>query len=228
MRTRPRGGYRIARLLTQALLMVVAYIGFIVYTTPIVAAQSSTTGACIKAASTYDNCTANDTGFGAFTVINVTDGCTSPSDTFTAEIKAEVISTGQTKYDVGMWINLDGTDAINGNSCYRQILSPGVASPYPGLNLTGGNGPFRIEDGDSCGDIRQNESTVALIPKAAMMVVSNTAVMMLTPGVCCAVALGTMDLSVCARRTVVGMMWRLASTISGFVLPRKENQFSIA
>lgn len=161
MRTRPRGGYRIARLLTQALLMVVAYIGFIVYTTPIVAAQSSTTGACIKAASTYDNCTANDTGFGAFTVINVTDGCTSPSDTFTAEIKAEVISTGQTKYDVGMWINLDGTDAINGNSCYRQILSPGVASPYPGLNLTGGNGPFRIEDGDSCGDIRQNESNFA-------------------------------------------------------------------
>ncbi|TDJ05123.1 MAG: DUF4215 domain-containing protein, partial [Deltaproteobacteria bacterium] len=79
---------------------------------------------CVAAAAGVANCVANDTGFVSFTVLSVSDGCTDPSDTFTAELRVEVVSTATTRYDIGLWLNLDGTNAINGALCHRQILVP--------------------------------------------------------------------------------------------------------
>ncbi|HMN29093.1 MAG TPA: hypothetical protein PKE45_13155, partial [Caldilineaceae bacterium] len=129
-----------------------------------VLAQTSTTSGCIYPVSGYNGCTANDTGLASFTVLRILDGCTSASDTFTALVQTQTRSTSQRRYDIGIWVNLDGTDAINGASCYRQILAPVVSSPFPNLNLDGGSGPYRSEDGDLCGDIRQDETNVINLP----------------------------------------------------------------
>jgi uncharacterized repeat protein (TIGR01451 family) len=146
---------------------------------------TNTTSACIKAVSGFDVCTANDTKIVEFAVVSLIDGCTSPDDTFTALLKAKTVSTAATRYDIGLWVSLDGSSAITGNSCYRQILSPVApnasagdvpataaslatvqpsgldTATFPTLDLTGGNGPYRDEDGDMCGDIHKNESNFA-------------------------------------------------------------------
>ena len=127
-------------------------------------AQTSTTNGCIYPVSGYHGCTANDTSLADFTVLRILDGCTSPSDTFTALVQAQTRSTAKHRYDIGIWVNLDGTDAITGASCYRQMLAPVVSSPFPGLNLNGGSGPYRNEDGDMCGDIYKDETNIVNLP----------------------------------------------------------------
>ena len=111
---------------------------------------------------TRNCCTANDTGLAAFAVREIVDGCTSPNDTFTAKVVATTKSTAATRYDIGIWVNLDGTDAINGNQCYRQILTPVIPNPWLGVTINGG--PYFSYDGDMCGDIRKNDLTVAYLP----------------------------------------------------------------
>jgi uncharacterized repeat protein (TIGR01451 family) len=126
-------------------------------------AQSSGLGSCIQPASGFSGCTANDVNFGTFFAI-VDDGCTGPNDTFTAIVKTQIVGTANQRYDVGLWLNLNGASAItdNGaNACFRQTLSP-VTVGQP--DLTSGNGPFReLEEGakaDACGDLAQGELNV--------------------------------------------------------------------
>ncbi len=111
-------------------------------------------GACIGAEIERPNCTANDVQYSAFKVIKVMDGCTSTSDTFTAQISAEAIATANERYDIGFWIGLTdyaatdpdaepGDGALYGETCYRQILSP-LTTVLAEVNAAGRPGAVRV------------------------------------------------------------------------------------
>ena len=95
-----------------------------------------TSGQCVDAVITSigvpnqapANCTANDVTFVVVGLGTVDDGCTSTSDTITMFLGAELRNTtAQTRYDIGMYISLNGQSAKTGSSCARAMLSP-VAS----------------------------------------------------------------------------------------------------
>ncbi|MCH6561978.1 MAG: DUF4215 domain-containing protein, partial [Myxococcales bacterium] len=71
---------------------------------------------CIASVSPGSNCTSKDLGFASFTILEILDGCTDPNDTFTARLRVEIKSQATARYDIGLWVNLDGTDALNGAS----------------------------------------------------------------------------------------------------------------
>jgi len=75
-------------------------------------------------------CTANDTSFVLVGLGVQGDGCINGTDYITMFFEARLKTTAATRYDLGMWISLDGTDAYNYNSatkgtCGHQVLRPG-------------------------------------------------------------------------------------------------------
>ncbi|TDI94916.1 MAG: DUF4215 domain-containing protein, partial [Deltaproteobacteria bacterium] len=119
-----------------------------------------TSNGCIGPVTGLDNCVANDTGFVAFEVLNLIDGCTDPNDTFTVELRGDVRTNAQARYDIGLWINLDGTDAISGATCHRQILVPISADPNDFPDPNNIIGLYRDLENtptiDICGDIEDS------------------------------------------------------------------------
>src|SRR5689334_16883409 len=80
------------------------------------------------------------------------DGCTSTADTATVDLVVTVTASQPTRYDIGLYIALDGGDARTG-ICSHQFLGPALSPPAMALDLTSGNGPYHNLDGDGCGDI---------------------------------------------------------------------------
>lgn len=106
------------------------------------------------------NCTANDISFVLIGLGNQTDGCVNASDTVDIQMGATLATTATTRYDVSMWVALDGGDGRNG-LCGRQILVPADtfgSTPPTAAELNSGNGPFRNEDNDVCGDLRSGDN----------------------------------------------------------------------
>ncbi len=66
------------------------------------------------------------------------------------------------RYDVGVFINPNGTSARTGGCC-KYILAPTTVVNGNDVNATGGCGPYRNFDNDTCGDIKANELTYAII-----------------------------------------------------------------
>ena len=73
---------------------------------------------------------------------------------------ANLVIGATTRYDLGMYIATDGGSALIGSSCYKDVLQP-----LADLNAAGnpmnplGTGPFKNEDGDSCGEANPIRST---------------------------------------------------------------------
>ncbi len=106
-------------------------------------------------------CTANDLGFVVVGLGVQSDGCVNASDTVSIKFGATLETTGQNRYDIGMWVALDGGNARTGK-CARQILVPPITplntTPTP-AQLNSGNGPFRNEDnGDLCADLEKTDN----------------------------------------------------------------------
>jgi len=83
-----------------------------------------------------------------------------------------VVKAGQpTRYDIGFYLDLNSSDAVEGYGCYHGFLSP--ICPKDGntgcLNITGGTGPFynaETDNQDICGDVVSdygNGFTTALV-----------------------------------------------------------------
>jgi hypothetical protein len=75
-------------------------------------------------------CTANDTSFVLVGLGRQGDGCLNASDHITMYFEARLKTTASTRYDLGMWLSLDGTDAYNEAApakglCGHMILRPG-------------------------------------------------------------------------------------------------------
>ena len=62
------------------------------------------------------------------------------------------------RYNIGVWIGENGEPAIGGTQCTFTGLQPATNNNAL-LNLTGGSGPFRLINKDSCGDILDTEQT---------------------------------------------------------------------
>jgi len=126
---------------------------------------------CIETAADSDlNCTANDVTLGLLIVADPNAQCTetSPgSGVFTADVQfqADLVAGANERWDIGMWIDLEGGDARTGSQCARNYL-PAYPDPLadpgdpgsPGL----GNGVGPHYDGeenedpnDMCGDLPQ-------------------------------------------------------------------------
>lgn len=101
------------------------------------------------------NCTASDTRIGRLTP-HMTEVCTAVGDTATVQFKAELVIGATTRYDLAMYVATNGGSALNGSSCVKDVLQPVDELNAPGdpTNLSG-MGPFKNEDGDSCGEANQ-------------------------------------------------------------------------
>src|SRR5262249_29785756 len=91
------------------------------------------------------NCTPDDVKVAKFNVISGPTSCTNGQN-ITVTLQAEEKSGAAKRYDVGLFVALDGGNALTG-SCYLDFLSP-VVPNSPGcstgtVNLTGGSGPYR-------------------------------------------------------------------------------------
>ncbi len=116
------------------------------------------------------NCTANDgPGFtlGITNISDITSGCinnTSIATLVKFQLTLQLVN-GSERYDVGTWINSNGTSAQSGanGTCSRFGLFPaGTQSPpgtttCPPWDMDSGSGPYVNLDGDSCGDIRDKD-----------------------------------------------------------------------
>lgn len=127
------------------------------------AARALTTGSyCVDASNgTSNNCTSNDVTFVLVGLGIQGDGCVNTNDTVSISLQGVIRNTtAQTRYDIGLWVNTDGTSAKTGGAttCARDHLQP-VGTAFDTtcgaghLNLSGGSGPYLNQDGDSCGDL---------------------------------------------------------------------------
>ena len=107
-----------------------------------------------------NQCTANDVSITSLQVGpgGVIDGCTSTLDTATVYLRATVVAASPTRYDIGLFMALDGGNALTG-TCLHDFLGPALSPPGT-LDLASGAGPYRNIDGDACGDIQSAETNV--------------------------------------------------------------------
>ena len=109
-----------------------------------------------------NNCTADDVKLALLAEILESDGCDFPGDTAQVQIQTKLIATSAKRWDIGIFIALDGLAARTG-SCHHNYLPPPLAplaSYNPGsLGLGNGTGPFLDDDADSCGDLTQGVET---------------------------------------------------------------------
>jgi hypothetical protein len=122
---------------------------------------------CIRVAASLPGgnaCTANDITVSYTAQPVVSDGCINSTDSVVAQLFAD-ITVKPERYDLGMWIALDGNDGLDGTVCTRQMLQPvAVAPTSPDPTNPLGIGPFNDLDGDRCGDRQANLNAIYKFP----------------------------------------------------------------
>jgi len=81
----------------------------------------------------------------------------------TANLKVQLSSTSNQRYDVGVIVANDGGDALTGRCTPYALFNASVDNLD--LNVTSGHGPFyngELATGDICGDIRKSDPDVIL------------------------------------------------------------------
>lgn len=104
------------------------------------------------------NCTANDLDVHTFVVLPSSPDtvCDSDSDTITVDLQAQTQPNASWRYDIVPIVSTDG-HAIPGNdNCNAQILQP-IESAGDPFNGASGVGPYRDDDGDTCGDVQSTD-----------------------------------------------------------------------
>jgi len=117
-------------------------------------------GSCIDDVTDFDVvCAASDVGLSEF--INVTGELTcTPGELITVNLRLRAESTSKERYDIGLFVALDGGDARTG-TCQHDFLPPPLeaAGSYNPGSPDAGGGPFyngEPEDAlDACGDLEQ-------------------------------------------------------------------------
>src|SRR5262245_3535756 len=109
-----------------------------------------------------NNCTANDVQLGLIADVQNSDGCDFPGDTAQVKLQAGLRATSANRWDIGIFVALDGGTARTG-ACHHNYLPPplaGLGSYNPGSTGVGnGPGPFYNNEGDTCGDLQQGVDT---------------------------------------------------------------------
>jgi hypothetical protein len=101
-------------------------------------------------------CTSNDVTIAKYNILNGVTSCIAGEDV-TVELQAEVVGGSDARYDIGLFIALDGGTGLTG-LCSRDFLTP-TATVGGFTNLTSGVGPYlNLENNaDKCGDVEQDE-----------------------------------------------------------------------
>ena len=152
-----REGRLACRVATGLLLFALA-------TYPLAAGAQQTGNYCIQDFVAGANCVANDVRIEALTVVTVLESCT--EGTYgEAEIIFEALVSAEgspNRYDVGLFIALDGGSALSGDDCFHDYLPPPL-DPFPPYGDHNGDGIFDLNgppwwdgDEDDCGDLGAN------------------------------------------------------------------------
>ncbi len=129
-----------------------------------VAAQSGEEGSvCVRDYTPGLSCTSSDVDIEALVLSNVVEDCGVDA---TAQVVLDVVlSTSPTsRYDLGIFLSLDGGSALSGGFCYHDYLPPPIStSPTYGDSYPNGvpdirNGPWVdlepfAQPEDTCGDL---------------------------------------------------------------------------
>lgn len=136
------------------------------------AAEAQQTGNfCVRDFQPGAVCTANDVRIQALNLVNIIETCAAgiPNSAL-ANFEVFVSAVGAPdRYDIGLFIALDGGSARDGNSCFHDYLEPPLtATPtYGDANGDGipdlSGGPWWDADLDGCGDIASNTQLFKLV-----------------------------------------------------------------
>ncbi len=171
--------YKNKHLLVYLPSLLFAFIGWSAQ----VAAQGETGNFCVRDYRSGAVCTAQDVRIDELIVVSVSEQCAlgTPGETEVV-FQALVSSDGSPdRYDIGMYLALDGGSARDGDSCYHDYLSsPLTANPtYADFNndtvpdLTDSAWWNGDTDGDSCGDIEASTQVVKTLPSLRFACVDN-------------------------------------------------------
>lgn len=98
------------------------------------------------------SCIANDVHASALVASQVLEGCAELDPTSAlVELDAWIESMSSSRYDIGIFLAVDGGDARIGDGCLHDYLAP--VSPEPGT-WNPDNGPWLDLDSDGCGDFQ--------------------------------------------------------------------------
>jgi len=131
---------------SKALVSALSIAFFLIQSVSVSNAQQSETGnVCVE---DYGgaSCTANDMDIGVGSIIQEVEPCTSVGDTGEYIFQFEFDSNAQTRYDVGVYVALDGGSGNTGDMCYHSLLDPVI----PPATHNPDGGPYFNDDGDSC------------------------------------------------------------------------------
>ncbi len=129
---------------------------------------------CVQDFQAGANCTANDVRFESIEVISNSEPCTGPADTGTFVFRAAISTDGgPDRYDVGIFMALDGGSALSGDNCFHDFLDPPLTTtPTYAADGADANtlrelldGPWwegedAVGSGDECGDIEKDDGGI--------------------------------------------------------------------
>ena len=131
------------------------------------AAFAYETGAvCVRDFSSGISCTGVDVQIADITPVTILEDCPGGEPgTAHASLRLRIAAASQSRYDIGLFLSLNGNSALSGTQCLHDYLEPPLLS-NPVYTDSDGNGrqdlsgpwwngePF--EPGDDCGDIAGN------------------------------------------------------------------------
>lgn len=116
---------------------------------------------CVRDFQSGAVCTANDVRIQALNLLAIVETCDGGTPGFAQgdfEIFVSAVGAPE-RYDIGMFVALDGGSARDGNSCFHDYLQPPL-TPTPTMGDNNGDGvpdvtggPWLDADADACGDI---------------------------------------------------------------------------
>jgi len=108
------------------------------------------------------NCTANDVRVSRYNVLAGPSSCID-GENVTVLLEAQMVAGASERYDIGLFVALDGGDALRG-SCYEDYLNPPLSATQTPAGLTRTSPFYNAEasedPGDTCGDIEQGVTTL--------------------------------------------------------------------
>ena len=104
------------------------------------------------------NCTADDLDVHTFVVLPSSPDvvCDSEADTITVNLQAQMQPNASWRYDLVPIVSTNGNPIPGNDNCNAQILQPIEDAGNP-FNGTSGVGPYRDNDGDTCGDLQKTD-----------------------------------------------------------------------
>jgi hypothetical protein len=153
-----------SRGMASSCLVIGLAIGTVLAWTP----QALATNNCIQDKVNFNlQCTSNDVRVAGFNVLSGPTECVTGDD-ITVTLQAEEIAGASERYDIGLFVALDGGNALTG-SCLQDYLPPPL-EPHPPLctgapNPSSGTGPYynaecHEDPADTCGDLAQGVTTL--------------------------------------------------------------------